>query len=208
MKSQIVIFFSLLFLFSCDDKIKENYFDKICKGQNTFRFDTSRNSDNYAINANIEYLGLTSLRNPSDTFYLRVEYSTDTVDKIFEYSFYKSKTSYKVYTFPVEFKSGKILFNKKNEDPENFAKIFSSKNRDEKFINELEKNNILELPLMNNVKGYMDNYEIVDGYTIQYSNKCGYGIFIYYDILSKSKQFKEANSIRRFVKYLKEDFDF
>ena len=99
---RIEIVLVILFNFSCDNfPVKNNYFDKICKKGSIFNADTSSSSLTYYTKETNDYLTLKRISIPSDTFFFRIEYNNGKFEKIFEYAFYKLKTSYKVYTIPV-----------------------------------------------------------------------------------------------------------
>lgn len=216
MKSLIFIILILIF-FSCEEKMTLNYFDNMCGDTSRFEVDTSKNSLIYSTKATNEFLSIKLLSEPSDTFFLRIDYSTDSTIKIFEYSFYKQKSVYKIYTFPVE-KNGKILFNKEKQQPGDFVKVINYNKNDSYFIDKLKQNKILDFvskkgTLVYKIGDSTHNQDIADGftadnYTIEYSNRCKYSLKIFENITINSKKIPEAKLTLNFIKYLKEEFKF
>lgn len=200
---------AILMLHGCKDKYGIDYFDQICKDSLGFNVDSSTGSLAYPIKLNNKYLSLRDISYPSDTFFFRLEYSKDATLKIFEYSFYKKRTVYKTYSFPLEFPvSGRILFDNKKDRLADFTQTFiSSEARDKRFIEELEMSGLLESSSNFGLSGYPPP-PYVHSYIVQFSNACHYGIFSLGDIVQNSKEFTEAQHFGEFLKYLKGEFGF
>jgi len=202
--NKLIILIIVLLFNSCKDAIGPDYFDRICEENSRFKVDSSRVS--YVTEANHEYLSIRSIAIPSDTFFIRIEYSTDTTLKLFEYSFYKSRTSYKIYTFPVDNYDGRILFDKAKDTLTSFVQNIDLSGIDESFIRQLEEKNICKLPSSSSLKSYPEDWD--RSYMIEYSNKCKYSIVLFTDPFQNSKKFKEAKNLVDFLEYLKKEFNF
>lgn len=197
----------IAFINSC--KIPDNYFDKVCAGRSEFKFDSTKDSPSNATFENNKYLTIPQIGIPSDTFKLRIEgESTGDKVKIFEYSFYKSVETFKIYEFPVA-KRGQILFDKTKDNLKDFTTIFDSKEKGKNFIEELENNNILELPNSKDIPSYPPTDEISSYIVIEYSNRCRYNIVWFHDANKpQSNKFKEARDLANFIAYLKKEFHY
>lgn len=199
---------AVIYMYSCNSgKVSTNYFDKICLKKDSFKIDTSRGSYSSSTIINDNLLNIKPISVPSDTFFFRVQSTYDTTLQIFEYSFYNSKSTYKIYKFKVNYKSGKILFNKDNDDIRKFETVFDPKKKGNDFIAQLESNNILDLPDSHNIPNYPYGYGQT-AFLIEYSNKCRYNIFIYNNPYQYSKKFREAKALINFLDYLKKEFCF
>ena len=151
-----ILIIGLIFC-SCQ-RDKEAYFNTICNELNTKKSIVRTNSEN-AIEQNNKYLNLNSIYIPSDTFYLRVHYSSDQKEKIFEYSFFQGKEYFKLYSFPTE-SSIRILFDNKVDNLRDFTTNFNSQEKGKKFFNKLYDNNILELDDISRFKDYNEGEHI------------------------------------------------
>ena len=208
MKALILLIFICTSLCSCNKFNESSYLNKGCKTISEFKTDSITNTWTNAFIENNKYLTLYNFNVPSDTFFLRIETSIRKKRevKIFEYSFYNSKSSFKIYRFPFE-KSGKILFDKEKDNLKNYKTTFDSNEIGKSFTAQLKQNRILELPSPKEIPDYPDE----DGYSgvlISYSNKCKFKIVFYNDPESFSKYFKEAQSVVNFLAYLKQEFKF
>lgn len=199
------------FITSCNNNsVRNNYFDKICTDSSVFKVDSAKGTlSRYTIETN-KYLNLRRITTPSDTFFLRVEYNVDTVDRIFEYSYYDSKESFKLYSFPMDHDTPhEILFDKEKDDATKFVRVFDPAKKGKEFKLQLEKNDILNLPSCFILPGYPDYIEAYKkDIIVEYSYKCKYGIYAYTNVHDNAEKFKEAKSLVNFLDYLKHEFDF
>jgi len=146
MKNFKVLIIAIIMFNSCKNNvIKNNYFDKICISKKGFQVDTTKASWTYSTVLNDTYLNIRPLDIPSDTFFFRIQANLDTTLQIFEFSFNNAQSTFKLYKFKVDAKSGRILFDKEHDDIKNYETIFDQSKKGKDFIAQLEKNNILEL---------------------------------------------------------------
>lgn len=203
----IVVF---LFVSACINNEEETnkYIDNLCNSQLGFKVDTpTLGFLSYAIISNNEYLAIRPINFSSDTFVLRIESASKGKLNIFEYSYDKHKSFFKIYRFPMNEKSGKILFDREKDSKEKYVTVYDSKIKGAEFLALLEKNEILELPSCEKIPGYPT--EIINtSVTIYYSSKCKYKMILYNNPYAFSGKFKEAKSLVNFLGYLKQEFDY
>ena len=195
-----ILIIGLIFC-SCQ-RDKEAYFNSICNELNTKKRVDGNNSE-IAIEQNNKYLNLNSIYIPSDTFYLRVHYSSDQKAKIFEYSFFQGKEYFKLYSFPTE-SSTRILFNNKVDNLRDFTTNFNSQEKGKKFFNTLYENHILELDDTSRFKEYNEGEYLFS--LIEISNKCNYKILVFTDPYAYRKNYPRAKYVSIFFDYLKSEF--
>lgn len=196
-----------LIIISCNSNdVQNNYFSRICSDSLGFKIDTTRKSSTYYTIGTNDYLALKRISIPSDTFFFRIEVTRDTVLKIFEYSFYKSKETYKIYSFPLGHRNI-ILFDKQKDDLKNFTKYYSPSTKSQSFIAQVEANHILELQESYDIQGYPKD-EYSKTFLIEYSNKCKYNILVFDNPYQNSRNFKQAKYLVNFLEYLKKEFNF
>ncbi len=197
-----------LFFTSCKENTQFAYLENICNDTLHSKGDSIKKTTTYAIKANNDYLSLSDINNNSDTFFLRIEYSQDTVVRVFEFSYYRTKTTYKIYNFPLDhFGRGKIMFDNKKDKLMDFTTTFNSKRIDKVFMIELEKSNLINLSWSVDIKGYPDN-DYRNYYQVQFSNKCKYNFYTFGGAFENSSKFMEAKQFAGFLTYLKKEFDF
>jgi hypothetical protein len=208
MKLFLIIIISFLFFCSCKEDKQFLYFDKICNDSLLNKVDSSRKKASYPIKANNEYLALKDIDVKSDTFFLRIEYAPDSVNRLFEFTYYKSQTTYKIYNFPIEYSGkGKIKFDNKKDKLIDYTTVFTSKEKDERFMIELEKSDLISLSHSVDIKDYPDN-DYSHYYEVQFSNKCWYNFYYFGGAFENSTKFIEAKKFADFLTYLKRDFNF
>ncbi len=205
---KLVVIISILFFCSCKEDNQFLYFDKICNANLLNKSDSFRKKASHPIKANNEYLSLKDIDTKSDTFFFRIEYTPDSVVRIFEFTCYKSRTTYKMYNFPIEYSGyGKIKFDNKKDKLIDFTREFNSKDKDKKFIEEFKKSNLINLSSSANIKGYPDN-DYRDYYEVQFSTNCDYNFYTFGGAFENSSKFIEAKRFAGFLTYLKKEFDF
>jgi hypothetical protein len=203
----ITIIFSI-YLYSCKNNYNYTFLDNICNYNIHLKEDSIKKTTTYARKASNNYLSLSDINNNSDTFFLRIEYSPDTVERIFEFAYCKSQSEYKVYNFLYEQPYNmKMKFDNKKDKLNDFVKIYKSKTIDEKFMSELEKSSLLNLSWSADISGY-NNDTSGHIYEIQYSNKCVYKYYFFDSPFENSNKFIEAKQFADFLTYLKKEFNF
>lgn len=208
MKVFFFAFFGMFFISSCGSNVDDDYFNKICKGSENFSFLTNGRDAKNVFSADT-FRALRPLNMLSDTFFLRIDHAVDTTEYIFEYSFYKSKQTFKVFKFLYRRGTeGVILFDKSKDDLKNFTTVYNFTTARESFLPTLEKNGILKLPDCDMIPDYYIAETGADDYQIQYSNKCMYRLFWYGDPYLNRKNIKQAKDLTDFLDYLKSEFDF
>jgi hypothetical protein len=209
-KSRALIFIAIFYIISiacsCTNASEKNYLEIICDKEKGFVVDTSRNSDTYKAAMVSKYFLLRPLSVPSDTFFFRIEYTTDSTYKIFQYSHYKSASEYKIYTYMIDQVDNRILFDSAKDKPEQFVKIYDPGIFDMDFIDQMKKYQILELPDHELIQGYPQTD--IKPYRIEFSNNCGYGIYDYSDPYLYRSKFPEAKKLTDFINYLRKKSGF
>lgn len=209
MKLLIFIITASLLICACKQNVNEKeYPSKSCEHATGFVIDTPKvGYINHTTIENNRYLTLRQMNIPSDTFFLRIESGSDAEVKIFEYSLYKEQASFKVYRFPVDRESQRILFNKEKDDLRNFVTVFDPAKNGSDFLAQLQSNSILELPDSRSIPGYGIDH-MGKWITVIYSNKCMYKILGFNNPYGHINDFKEAKSLATFLGYLKQAFNF
>jgi hypothetical protein len=208
MKTVISLLATIIFFYSCNNKTDEiSYIDSLCYDSSKFSIDTPQGSYYYRNIINNQYLTLKPINVPSDTFFIRIEYSSRSRLKILESSYYKSNFSFKIYSFPVDSTTGKILFNKETENINDFITVYEPSKKGKDFLSQLKLNTILDLPDCQKVNGYSTELS-TNSVFIEYSNQCMYRMFFYCNPYANRQHFKEANSVSIFLEYLKGEFNF
>lgn len=192
-----------LIIMSCK---QEHYLESICRNGKSFVKDTATGSASNVANLTSEYFKLKTLSKQSDTFYLRIDYETDSTSKIFDFSYYNAIATFKVYTFNIDSVDGRILFDRNKNIPDQFLKFYHPTFSPEDFIKTLKGNEILELPDQNTLESYPVTYS--KNYTIEFSNKCAYRIFSYSDPYLNRNKFLQAKKLTDFLDYLRINFEF
>ncbi len=199
--------FFLLFT-SCKDYKQFEYLDNICNNKLPINSDSLKANTSEEVKAQNIFLYLSEIKNCSDTFILRIEYSPDTVLRIFEFSYYKSQSSYKIYNYPLVKKGrGQISFDNRKDKLKDITTIFASKDIDKRFIKQFEKSNLINLSNSSFIKGY-PNVEYEHYYQVEYSNKCLYKFYTFGGASENRSKFIEARQFSNFLIYLKEEFNF
>jgi hypothetical protein len=201
---------SILFLFfasiiSCN--YKKKFYDNLCIGNEKVNVDTvSRTMTLYTL-LNSRYLNLHPLSVPTDTFFVRIEYSIRDSLKIFQYSLFNNEEKFKIYKFPVLERSGIILFDKNKDNIDKFTTSYSSRLYGKGFFNEFMKSKIFEMPNLQHDKSYLIS-AIPKSHLFEFSCKCKYGLVQYDDLKNNVDKVSGVKNILDFLEYLNKEFGF
>jgi len=207
-KVSIAICFILFLLLSCTNQDKQNnYLNIYCNKSSKFTIDSAGDSaGHFATQGDVDFLALKRIDKPSDTFSFRCTYGKGNEVRIFEYFNINSVSFFRIYKYPTEIR-GKYLFDKLYPDSNRYIINFNSLTKGKNFLSVLETNKILELPDCQKIPVYAD-VEWYRSVSIEYSNKCIYRSYVYFDPYNYVNRFKEAKLLVNFLDYLKKEFDF